>query len=115
MAPSTRDRARPRSKPVRAAAAPAPEAAALDDSEEALFAALKALRLSLARQRNVPAYVIFADRSLADMARRKPADEDEFADVFGDGEAKLEKFAQPFLAAIAEFKASPEAGDDPER
>ncbi len=83
-------------------------AAGLSAAGEDLFAALKELRLDLARQRGVPAYVIFSDRSLAEMARDKPANEAEFAHVFGVGEAKLRDFAQPFLALIAKAMASPE-------
>jgi len=59
--------------------------------------------MELARQRGVPAYVIFSNRTLVDMASRKPADDIAFAEVFGIGEAKLRDFAQPFLAVIAEF------------
>jgi len=60
------------------------------------------LRLQLAKTKGVPAYVIFADRSLIDMARRKPSNGDEFAEVHGVGAAKLRDFAEPFLAAINE-------------
>ena len=66
----------------------------------ALLGSLKELRLELARERNVPAYVIFSDRSLQDMARKRPGSVEEFADVFGVGESKLRDFAEPFLAAI---------------
>ena len=76
----------------------------LSEADENLFAALKELRLDLARQRDVPAYVIFSDRTLIDMAANKPADETGFAQVFGVGEAKLRDFARPFLALIADFK-----------
>jgi ATP-dependent DNA helicase RecQ len=92
-------------------AAPAPAVADLSETDETLFAALKELRLDFARERGVPAYVIFGDRSLADMARKKPASEVEFAQVFGVGEAKLRDFAQPFLAVIAKFTGSPELAE----
>jgi len=75
----------------------------LPEADQTLFAALKKLRLEFARERGVPAYVIFRDRSLVDMAANKPANEAEFADVFGVGEAKLRDFALPFLALIDEF------------
>ena len=83
----------------------------LSETDESLFAALKQLRLDLARERGVPAYVIFGDRSLVEMARNKPANEVEFAQVFGVGEAKLRDFAQPFLAVIAKFTGSPEPAE----
>ena len=70
------------------------------DGEAALLAVLKALRLDLARERGVPAYVVFPDRALIDMVRRRPRSEAEFAAVNGVGAAKLKQFAGPFLAAI---------------
>ena len=72
----------------------------LNDSQAALLDVLKALRLELARDRGVPAYIVFPDRSLIDMARRRPRTEEEFAEVNGVGAAKLKAFATPFLAAI---------------
>ena len=75
----------------------------LSGADEDLFQALKELRMDFARDRGVPAYVIFSDRSLLDMATTKPANEVEFAEVYGVGEAKLKKFAPPFLALIADF------------
>jgi ATP-dependent DNA helicase RecQ len=92
-------------------AAPAPAVADLSEADETLFAALKELRLDFARERGVPAYVVFGDRSLVDMARKKPANDVEFAQVFGVGEAKLRDFAQPFLAVIAKFTGSPEPAE----
>ena len=77
------------------------------DVDAGLLARLKQLRLALARERGVPAYVIFADRALDDMARRRPRNEAEFAEVHGVGAAKLRDFAAPFLAAIAA------AGEEP--
>ena len=72
----------------------------MNDSQAALLDVLKALRLELARERGVPAYIVFPDRSLIDMARRRPRTQEEFAEVNGVGAAKLKAFATPFLAAI---------------
>ena len=72
----------------------------LSNNDTALFGRLKELRLRLAKKRGVPAYVIFPDRTLADMARRRPQNAAEFAEVNGVGAAKLKKFAAPFLAVI---------------
>lgn len=72
----------------------------LPEADTGLLTALRALRLSFAKERGVPAYVVFTDRTLVDMARRKPATIDEFAEVHGVGAAKLRDFAEPFLAAI---------------
>ena len=74
----------------------------LSEAGTELLNALRALRLSIAKERGVPAYVVFADRTLVDMARRKPATTDEFAEVHGVGAAKLRDFAEPFLTAINE-------------
>ncbi|PTE08058.1 DNA helicase RecQ [Mesorhizobium helmanticense] len=69
--------------------------------DASLLAALKALRLRLAKERQVPAYVIFSDRTLIDMAERRPRDLDAFAEVNGVGAAKLREFGEMFLNAIA--------------
>jgi ATP-dependent DNA helicase RecQ len=82
----------------------APAAADLSVPEAKLFNALKERRRDLAKTRGVPAYVIFADRALADMARRKPRTEEEFAGVHGVGEAKLRDFATPFLEVISGYE-----------
>ena len=97
-----RDATLPKGASKRAAAARA--SVDLSEANENLLGALKELRMDFAKQRGVPAYVIFSDRSLIDMAETKPANDIEFAEVFGVGAAKLRDFAQPFLALIAEFK-----------
>ncbi|HEX9646535.1 MAG TPA: DNA helicase RecQ [Alphaproteobacteria bacterium] len=91
----------PARRRAKAAPAEAPAAGAPSRADEALLQALKALRLRLARERGVPAYVIFPDRSLVDMVRRRPGTAAEFAVVDGVGEVKLRAFADAFLAAIA--------------
>jgi ATP-dependent DNA helicase RecQ len=73
----------------------------LDDAGTALLGALKDLRRRLAGERQVPAYIVFSDRSLHDMAERRPATTTEFADIHGVGAAKLRDFAAIFLAEIA--------------
>jgi ATP-dependent DNA helicase RecQ len=78
---------------------------ALSEAEATLLDALKQLRLRLAKAQQVPAYVIFSDRTLIDMAARKPQTNDEFAAVHGVGAAKLAAFADVFLAAIRRHQA----------
>jgi ATP-dependent DNA helicase RecQ len=73
----------------------------VDAGDPALLAALKTVRLRLARERQVPAFVIFSDRTLIDMAARSPRDLDGFAAVHGVGAAKLKDFGAIFLSAIA--------------
>jgi ATP-dependent DNA helicase RecQ len=71
------------------------------NSDDSLLATLKSLRLKLAKERRLPAYLIFSDRTLLDMAARRPRNEEEFAAVDGVGAGKLQQFATPFLTAIA--------------
>lgn len=72
-----------------------------ENVDASLLAALKTLRLRLAKERQVPAYVVFSDRTLIDMAERRPQDLDDFAEVNGVGAAKLKEFGKVFLSAIA--------------
>ena len=75
-----------------------------DLSAESLivFERLRTLRSKLAAERNVPAYVIFADKSLLDMAGKMPTSLGAMLDVHGVGQAKLDKFGDAFLAALHE-------------
>jgi ATP-dependent DNA helicase RecQ len=77
---------------------PAPGLAPEDDE---LFAALKARRGELARARGVPAYVIFHDATLIDIAARKPRTLDELGQCHGVGARKLESFGRDFLEVVA--------------
>ncbi|MGI9365172.1 MAG: DNA helicase RecQ [Rhizobiaceae bacterium] len=72
----------------------------LSTRDKDLLGILKSKRLDLARERGVPAYVIFPDKTLADMALRRPTTLDEFAEVKGVGKSKLEQFGQIFIEII---------------
>ena len=87
-------------------AAGKPTAAALATADAGLLAALKALRATLAREAAVPAYVIFADRTLIEMAMQKPADPGALATVHGVGDVKLARYGEAFLQAIRRHGAS---------
>jgi ATP-dependent DNA helicase RecQ len=69
----------------------------------ALFEALRAERLALARERHVPPYVIFHDATLQHLARMKPATADALLAVPGIGEAKAERFGERMLGVIRAF------------
>jgi ATP-dependent DNA helicase RecQ len=73
--------------------------------DQALFEALRAKRMALAKAQGVPPYVIFHDSTLLAMASAKPRDLDSFAQLPGVGGAKLSRYAQTFLAVIAEHAA----------
>ena len=70
--------------------------------DEELFERLRELRRTLAAEQQVPAYVIFGDRSLVDMAARRPTTPEELLECHGVGAAKLERYGEAFLSAIAE-------------
>ncbi len=74
--------------------------AAMDAGASDLLTRLKALRYRLASERGVPAYVIFHDRTLIEMASRAPKSADELACVHGVGAVKLEAFGDVFLDEI---------------
>lgn len=78
-----------------------PEARALVAEEDApLLSALKAKRRALAEAAGVPAYIVFTDRTLIEMAERRPATLDDMAGITGIGAKKLESFGAAFLAVI---------------
>jgi len=69
-----------------------------DDKE--LFAALKALRMDIAKEQNVPPYVVFHDKTLIEMVIQKPQAMYELAGIPGIGQSKLNKYGQAFLDAL---------------
>jgi len=71
-----------------------------------LFERLKELRLSIATEQKVPAFVILHDSSLTDMCSKLPKTIDELLRVSGIGQVKADKFGQRFLDAIASYSAS---------
>ncbi|MFP4549225.1 MAG: DNA helicase RecQ [Spirochaetales bacterium] len=100
-----------RSGSAAAKAAP-PASESLDPDDERLYACLKALRLTLAREQNVPPYVIFSDKTLRHMATLRPSDEASFLSVHGVGAVKAKQYATLFMSRIATFLASGECGAD---
>jgi ATP-dependent DNA helicase RecQ len=82
-----------------------PRAGAIE-CDEALFERLRGLRRRLADERNVPAYVIFSDVSLREMARNYPTTATGFRRIPGVGEQKLKDFAEAFLGEIKNYLAA---------
>lgn len=74
--------------------------------DETLFERLRGLRKTLADERDVPAYIVFSDVALRQMAREYPATEREFARIGGVGEKKLREFGAVFLGEIAAHLAA---------
>jgi len=69
-----------------------------------LFDVLRGVRLRLARERGVPPYVIFHDRTLQEMADRRPSTLDDLHDIYGVGARKAADFGDAFLDAIRTFR-----------
>jgi ATP-dependent DNA helicase RecQ len=95
-------------KPGRKTARAASNAAALaagEASDTLLFEALRRRRSELAKEQRVAAYVVFADKTLIDMVRRKPKTASEMAGVHGVGESKLRQYGEVFLEIIRQHIA----------
>ena len=75
-------------------------AADFTDDEQQLLDKLRTLRTELSKRDKVPAYVVFADRTLREMARAKPRTPGALGDVHGVGPAKMEKYGEEFLDII---------------
>ena len=71
-----------------------------------LYEQLRQVRAQLAKEEGMPAYIIFSNKSLEDMASRMPNTYEEFLDVEGVGSVKAEKYAGYFLPAIQEYSSS---------
>jgi len=74
------------------------------EDDQDLFRALRVRRSALAKAEAVPAYVVLPDKSLIDMARRRPASLAEMAEVYGIGDAKLARYGQEFLEVIRQHQ-----------
>lgn len=74
--------------------------------DKKLFAKLRALRKELADADDVPPYVVFNDKTLAEMAQLMPTNDSEFLKVSGVGFTKLNKYGGPFLQAIRNYLAA---------
>jgi ATP-dependent DNA helicase RecQ len=94
---------------TRKTARSATNAAALADGaagDTVLFEALRKRRSELAKEQRVAAYVVFADKTLIDMARRKPSTAVEMSAVHGVGAAKLKQYGEIFLDVIRAHAAA---------
>jgi len=85
-----------------AAAAHAPAALSNDIAAQARFERLRAWRAATAREQNVPAYVIFHDATLAQLATLRPHSLETLATVPGVGTRKLERYGEALLALLGE-------------
>jgi ATP-dependent DNA helicase RecQ len=73
----------------------------LGDADQRILTALKTVRSRIAREQQVPAYIVFSDRTLAELALRRPRSLSALRDVRGVGPMKIERYGAAFLAAIS--------------
>jgi ATP-dependent DNA helicase RecQ len=71
--------------------------------DQALFQLLRRKRAELAKKQGVPAFIIFGDKSLRDMATIKPITREAFATVYGVGDHKLRTYAGAFIEVIKKY------------
>ena len=89
-----------RGRPSRRAPAASDDGVDVGPEDAELFAALKKLRGRIAKESKVPAYVVFPDRTLAELAVRRPGTLSAFGDIRGVGPAKLDRYGARFLDLI---------------
>ena len=79
---------------------PKPEANWADESSRQLFEELRALRLNLAREQELPPYMIFHYSTLREMVELRPTSLREFSHLSGVGKTKLERYGEQFLEVL---------------
>ena len=87
-------------RPARAARGAEAGSLELDSAAQARLAALKAWRTGVAREHNLPAYVVFHDAALTAMARQRPRTLDELAGIGGVGAKKLQAYGEQLLQLL---------------
>jgi ATP-dependent DNA helicase RecQ len=112
LPPPARERRRTAAAEARTAQGSAQGARAagalLSEADEVLFQALREWRREQARSQGVPPYVVFHDRTLAEIAAARPASLDDLAGIGGVGRAKLERYGEAVLGVIGTMSSSPE-------
>ena len=82
------------------------------DVDESLYETLRSQRTELAQKESVPAYVVFSNATLMDMAQKKPHTMAEFLDVSGVGQMKAKRYGKAFLEAIRIWETERANGDN---
>jgi len=81
--------------------------AKVSPQDETLLQALRALRLKLAAAAKLPPYVVAQDRTLIELAEKRPADESGLHDITGLGASKIARYGKAFLEVIGQYKPHP--------
>jgi ATP-dependent DNA helicase RecQ len=92
----------PKQKPEKKSSRPTSRENDRDSGEAKIFEALRKLRRELAKDQGLAAYMIFADRTLLEMAERRPATLEDLRTIHGVGERKMALYGEAFLEAIAQ-------------
>jgi ATP-dependent DNA helicase RecQ len=71
--------------------------------DQSLFQILREERTNLAHKKSVPAYIIFSDKTLRDIAAKKPVTKEAFSDIYGVGKNKLESYADIFINIVKKY------------
>ena len=71
--------------------------------ELSTFERLRALRLNIAKENEIPPYVVFSDKTLKEMAEKLPQNEEEMLDISGIGEVKFKRYGEAFLELCQEL------------
>ena len=87
---------------------PEPDRAEAPSPDTELLEKLKALRLGIATEEARPAFAVFHNATLREIAARRPANRAELAEIHGVGPAKIERYGDRFLAAVRDFTGAPD-------
>jgi ATP-dependent DNA helicase RecQ len=97
---ASNSRAVPKKRAPRGASRPEPAELVPSAADAQVLERLRSLRSTIAREDKVPAYVVFADRTLIEMAVRRPRSPYALGEIRGVGPAKIEKYGERFLALL---------------
>ena len=71
--------------------------------ENELFIILKELRMEISSEEKIPPYMVFGDSTLKELSNRMPITDEQFLDISGVGNSKLNKYGDKFMAKIKEY------------
>ncbi|MCH9814228.1 MAG: DNA helicase RecQ [Epsilonproteobacteria bacterium] len=77
-----------------------------DTPKDAMFEAFRTLRIEIATEHQIPAYMVFSDKTLLELSQRLPQDKEEMLEVHGIGEVKYERYGEAFLERSKELSQS---------
>jgi ATP-dependent DNA helicase RecQ len=103
-APEKKSKAARKTRAAEKESVPSDEGTPLNADGKALFEHLRSVRREIAEENNVPAFMVFSDKTLRAMARQRPTSKGDLLKVHGVGFAKLEAFGDRFMKEIRDFR-----------